>query len=121
MLFFTGMTRSARDILSRQKASMQDNWEHKRPALRKMCEIARQLRDVLISGRNLNDFGKLLHEAWEAKRSLEPDISNAQIDDYYQRGLRAGALGGKLLGAGGGGFLLFFFEPNLQDQFRAEL
>jgi D-glycero-alpha-D-manno-heptose-7-phosphate kinase len=121
MLFFTGMTRSARDILSSQKSSMENAWDHQGPALRKMCSIAHQLRDVLTAGRNLNLFGELLHEAWKAKQTLAPEISNSKIDDYYQRGRRAGALGGKLLGAGGGGFLLFFCEPNLQNNLRAEL
>jgi len=69
----------------------------------------------------LNAFGELLHEAWEIKKSLESSISNAEIDDLYERGLRAGALGGKLLGAGEGGFLLFFCEPHLQDRLRREL
>jgi D-glycero-alpha-D-manno-heptose-7-phosphate kinase len=117
MLFFTGITRDARDVLTEQRAGT----EEKRFVLRKMSEIARQLRSVLTSGRDLNDFGHLLHEAWEAKRSIVTSISNPVIDGYYERGLRAGALGGKLLGAGGGGFLLFFCEPHLQARVRQEL
>jgi D-glycero-alpha-D-manno-heptose-7-phosphate kinase len=117
MMFFTGITRDARNILSKQQAGT----ETKRDILRKMCAIARQLRDVLTHGRDLNEFGRLLHQAWEAKRSVEDSISNPQIDEYYERGLKAGALGGKLLGAGGGGFLLFFCEPHLQDRVRQEL
>jgi len=117
VMFFTGITRNARDILSRQSSEI----EPKRPVLRKMCGIARQLREVLTSGKDLNAFGELLHQAWEAKRSLESSISSSQIDDYYNRAIRAGALGGKLLGAGGGGFLLFFCEPHLQENLRAEL
>ena len=69
----------------------------------------------------MNAFGELLHKAWEIKKSLESTISNPRIDDYYERALRAGALGGKLLGAGGDGFLLFFCEPHLQDRLRREL
>ena len=117
LAFFTGDTRDTRDILSKQRANTPD----KKPMLRKMCSIARDLRDVLTIGRDLNAFGNLLHQAWEAKRSLEQSISNPKIDEFYDRGLRAGAIGGKLLGAGGGGFLLFFCEPHKQDGLRAEL
>jgi D-glycero-alpha-D-manno-heptose-7-phosphate kinase len=117
MLFFTGITRNTRDILSRQKA----NTEGKRDVLRRMCGIARQLRDVLTAGSDLNAFGRGLHDAWELKKTMEPAIHNPQIDDYYQRALNAGALGGKLLGAGGGGFLLIFCEPHLQDRVRTAL
>jgi D-glycero-alpha-D-manno-heptose-7-phosphate kinase len=76
------------------------------------------MRDVLISGRDLCDFGRLLHETWQVKKGLESSISNTGIDDLYQRGMRAGALGGKLLGAGSGGFLLLFCEPQRQDAVR---
>jgi len=117
MLFYTGITRDARDVLTQQKAVT----DEKRTVLRRCSEIARELRTVLTSGRNLNDFGQLLDDAWLAKRSITTSISNSVIDEYYDRGLRAGALGGKLLGAGGGGFLLFFCEPHLQSRVRAEL
>jgi D-glycero-alpha-D-manno-heptose-7-phosphate kinase len=117
LLFYTGLTRDARDVLSKQKVNTQD----RRPVLRQMCDIARELREVLTTGRDLNVFGRLLHAGWEAKKSLETSITNTQIDDYYARGLQAGALGGKLLGAGGGGFLLFFCEPHLQDRLREAL
>jgi D-glycero-alpha-D-manno-heptose-7-phosphate kinase len=115
VLFFTGITRRASEVLTDQNARSEVN----RPVLRKMCQIARELREVLVSGRDLNRFGGLLHEAWEAKRSLTGKMSNGHIDDLYRRGLEAGALGGKLLGAGGGGFLLFYCEPHKQ-QFLTE-
>ncbi len=117
MVFYAGGMRAARDILARQSA----NTANHLPAIAKMCEIAHQLRDVLTVGRDLNEFGYLLHRAWELKKSLEGTISNERIDDQYERAMRAGALGGKLLGAGGGGFLLFYCEPHLQDRLRAEL
>lgn len=117
VVFFTGNTRSAREVLTRQRANAGVNIA----SLRRMCEIACQLRDILTLGRDLNAFGELLHKAWEIKKSLESSISNPRVDEYYERGLRAGALGGKLLGAGGGGFLLFFCEPHLQDRLRREL
>lgn len=117
LIFFTGDTRDARQVLVKQQASAGE----KRPLLRRMCEIAREMREVLTAGRDLNVFGALLDEAWEAKRSLTDAISNARIDSLYARAMRAGALGGKLLGAGGGGFLLFFCEPHNQRRLREEL
>jgi D-glycero-alpha-D-manno-heptose-7-phosphate kinase len=117
LMFFTGDSRDARQVLAKQQAAT----EEKIPVLQRMCAIARELRDVLTSGRDLNVFGNLLDEAWQAKRSLTDAISNQKIDELYERGMRAGALGGKLLGAGGGGFLLFFCEPHNQARLRAEL
>ena len=66
----------------------------------------------------MQEFGELLHEAWTAKRSLDGGVSNAEIDDLYQTGLNAGAWGGKLLGAGGGGFMLFFAPPEAHPMLR---
>lgn len=117
MLFFTGLTRDARAVLSRQRAGTAD----RRPALRQLCRIAGDLRELLTRGKDLNEFGRLLHQAWEVKKTIESTISTSEIDDWYERGLRAGALGGKLLGAGSGGFLLFFCEPHLQSRLREEL
>lgn len=117
LLFFTGKTRRASQVLTKQAA----NTSSRRPALRRLCEIAAEMRDILSLGNDLNQFGRLLHEAWETKKSLETSISNSQIDQVYQRGLNAGALGGKLLGAGDGGFVLFFCEPQLQQRLRGEL
>jgi D-glycero-alpha-D-manno-heptose-7-phosphate kinase len=117
LLFFTGLTRDARSVLARQR----DGTADRRPALRRLCRIANDLRDVLTAGDDLTSFGRLLHEAWEIKKSVEGTISNPAIDAWYERGLAAGALGGKLLGAGSGGFLLFFCEPDLQPRLREAL
>ena len=117
VLFFTGQTRRASEVLSKQSA----NCNARRPALRQLCQVARDLRDILTLGQDLNQFGHLLNQAWEIKKSLETSITNPQIDEFYARGIQAGALGGKLLGAGNGGFLLFFCEPHLQDRLRASL
>ena len=70
---------------------------------------------------SLNEFGRLLHEGWKIKRTLTQKISNAGIDEIYQAGLDAGALGGKLLGAGGGGFMLFFVPPEKRKALRERL
>jgi D-glycero-alpha-D-manno-heptose-7-phosphate kinase len=117
LLFFTGLTRNAREVLTRQKAGTAD----RRPVLRRLGQVARDMRDVLTGGHDLNEFGRLLHTAWEEKKSVEESISGPAIDDWYDRGRRAGALGGKLLGAGSGGFLLFYCEPHLQPKLRQAL
>ena len=76
----------------------------------------------LLSGKGpLDEFGKLLHESWQLKRSISKDISNDLIDDTYERARRAGALGGKLLGAGGGGFILLYVRPETQRTVRQAL
>lgn len=117
LLFFTGATRQARQVLEKQSANTGAHMD----ALRELCKIAGRMREVLTQGRDLNVFGQLLHAAWTAKKTLEPSISNPSIEEGYQRALRAGALGGKLLGAGNGGFLLFYCEPHLQAKLCAEL
>lgn len=117
LLFFTGRTRQASKVLKKQ----QSNTDDRRPALRKLCEIAHEMRDILSVGNDLNQFGRLLHQAWETKKTVEKSISNGAIDQVYQRGIDAGALGGKLLGAGDGGFVLFFCEPQLQSRLREAL
>jgi D-glycero-alpha-D-manno-heptose-7-phosphate kinase len=117
IMFFTGITRKASDVLTLQRAGT----GQKRDALRELCSLAHKMREILTSGHDLNAFGRLLHEAWHAKKAVETTITNSQVDEYYERGLQAGALGGKLLGAGNGGFLLFFCEPHLQNRVRREL
>lgn len=117
LLFFTGETRDASSVLDRQRS----NTNGRLSALRRLCGVARQMREVLTAGKDLNVFGHLLHEAWETKKSLEHTISNPVIDGAYQAAREAGALGGKLLGAGNGGFLLFYCEPHLQERLRKAL
>ena len=114
VMFYTGITRSAREVLSRQASNAVAN----RSVLANMCSIAYELRDTLTSGRDLNRFGHLLNEAWMLKRTLDSTITSSHIDELYSRGLETGALGGKLLGAGGGGFLLFYCEPHHQPSLR---
>jgi D-glycero-alpha-D-manno-heptose-7-phosphate kinase len=104
-------------VLTSQNARARAN----REGLRRLCGIARSMRDVLTEGHDLSAFGHLLHEAWEVKKGLESNISTPAIDELYERGLGAGALGGKLLGAGSGGFLLLFCEPHRQPALRRAL
>lgn len=117
VIFFTRLTRNSRDVLSKQSHNTPDNL----PVLARLCDIARRMRDVLTSGDELAQFGRLLDEAWRTKKSLETSITNSAVDSTYERGLEAGALGGKLLGAGGGGFLLFYCEPERQQSLREAL
>jgi D-glycero-alpha-D-manno-heptose-7-phosphate kinase len=117
LIFFTGLTRSAREVLSRQSERTDLNLA----ALEKLTDLACELCQVLTLGSDLNRFGHLLHDAWALKKDLEPSISNPQIDAIYARARNAGALGGKLLGAGAGGFLLFYCEPHRQRALREEM
>ena len=113
MLFFTGFTRFSSEI---QKANQSNSPEDKNALLREMRALVDEGADILCSkGRDLDDFGRLLHSTWELKRKTAKSISTDSIDLLYEMGLRAGALGGKLLGAGGGGFLLFYVEKEKQQ------
>jgi D-glycero-alpha-D-manno-heptose-7-phosphate kinase len=106
LMLYTGTTRSANDILSRQsKATASES--DKRATLRKMKAQADQCRSALEQN-CLDEFGALLHEGWTLKKELANGISNPQIDDWYDRARKHGAIGGKILGAGGGGFLLIY-------------
>jgi D-glycero-alpha-D-manno-heptose-7-phosphate kinase len=116
ILFYTGIERSASEILSEQK----EKTEEKRQLLQKMKIISEQMRDTLVNG-DLEKFGSLLHEAWQEKRKITGKISSPIIDSYYDAAIAAGARGGKLLGAGGGGFLLFYCDRDKQDKVRIAL
>jgi D-glycero-alpha-D-manno-heptose-7-phosphate kinase len=113
-IVFTGITRKAADVVVKQLARMDEN----RATLKHMRSMVDQGWDILTSDRALEEFGRLLNQAWQAKRSLDGGVSNREIDRLYELGLSAGALGGKLLGAGGGGFLLFFAPPEAHDQLQ---
>jgi len=117
LMFYTGITRRAGDILKVQKASTSQKME----VLTGMKELCGQLMEVLRDGKSLNRFGEILHAAWQHKRGLVDGISNDKINEYYDAALSAGAIGGKLLGAGGGGFLLFYVEPQNHDRVREAL
>ncbi|HUF39576.1 MAG TPA: GHMP kinase [Anaerolineales bacterium] len=106
LMLYTGLTRSAPDILEVQTVNINGSPE-KRTNLEKMVALANELREALQKD-DLDAFGEILHEGWERKRTLAKDISTPQIDGWYARARAAGAAGGKLLGAGGGGFLLVY-------------
>ncbi len=107
LLVFTGKQRFASDIAADQIA----NFGRKEEELRTIQHMARMGTDLLTGGESLDRFGELLHEAWMLKRKLSDKISTPEINDLYDNALNAGALGGKILGAGGGGFLLLFIPP----------
>ena len=117
MLFYTGIKRTAADVA----ASYVPNIEDKKRQLRIMKDLVAEALSVLGKGDNFNEFGTLLHEAWQAKRSLSARVSNAQVDEMYEAALAAGALGGKITGAGGGGFMLLFVPPERQNKVRDAL
>lgn len=106
LLFYTGITRSTDRILSRQNKNM-NNDLNKKVLMRRMVDLAREMRRSLEKNR-LNTFGDLLHENWVLKKQMAETISSAQIDQWYEDARKSGAIGGKLLGAGGGGYLLFY-------------
>lgn len=118
MLFFTGVSRFSSDV---QKDTL-SNQDVKLAQLKEMLSLVDDAQNILESKHSdLNEFGRLLHHTWELKRKTGGKISNNSIDVLYERGLKAGALGGKILGAGGGGFLLFYIEPDKRKNLLKEL
>ena len=118
MLFYVGGTRASGTILREQSRNMDE--QARFDSVRQMTVLAEQLRALLWAGQ-CDEFGAILHRAWELKRAVASGISNERIDSLYSRGLKAGALGGKLLGAGGNGFLLFYCPLERQAAVRREL
>lgn len=118
VMFYTGETRSANGILKEQKknTTKSDNVKN----LQKMCALAEEMYRALEQN-ELDSFGDLLNEGWKLKRTLANGISNPIIDEAYETAMVNGALGGKLLGAGGGGFLLFYCKPKDQERLRVAL
>jgi len=118
LLFYTGITRQSKNV---QSALVKNATQAQTTAfLREMRGLADELRDALLQ-HDLSKFGEILHKGWEMKRQLTDAISNPEIDSHYERARAAGALGGKLLGAGGGGFLLFYVPKERQAAVRKAL
>jgi D-glycero-alpha-D-manno-heptose-7-phosphate kinase len=115
MLYFTGVTRIASDIAANQKRNFDKVANH----YKKIRELVDEALTIMEKPKaSLAELGKLLHESWLLKRELSNNITNPQIDAIYKSGLDAGAIGGKILGAGGGGFILFFADPKTQPKIR---
>jgi D-glycero-alpha-D-manno-heptose-7-phosphate kinase len=116
MLFYTNITRRSETILTEQEASIADRME----VLRGLKELAHQGRALLERGA-FDAFGHLLHRGWELKKQMASKISNRALDEVYATARRAGALGGKITGAGGGGFLLLYCPREKQREVRSAL
>lgn len=120
VMVYTGDTRSADRILREQIESHRESRPALNQAYSSLFALTGHLKKSLESGR-IDDFGSYLHEGWELKKLLSKSISNSHVDEIYRKGLAAGALGGKLLGAGGAGFILFYCPNDKQEEFFAKL
>jgi D-glycero-alpha-D-manno-heptose-7-phosphate kinase len=116
MLFYTGVTRQSETILGEQQANIQNRL----PILRELKDMTYAARDELQKG-NLDAIGRLLDYSWKLKKQLASRISNSEIDELYQTARKAGAMGGKITGAGGGGFLLLYCPHDCKEAVRAAL
>jgi D-glycero-alpha-D-manno-heptose-7-phosphate kinase len=114
MLFWTGIQRDAATVLSEQREKTSLN----RATLLGMRDRAEELRNLLWDGFDIQRFGRLLDESWRCKRQLASGVTSAVLDGWYERAMEAGACGGKLCGAGGGGFFLFVVPPGAQAKVR---
>ncbi len=115
MLFFTGFSRFSSDIQQGTVKALKDKYAE----LKEMTELTFEAERLLRNeDADLNEFGRMLDHTWKLKRGISNGISTGSIDDMYSAGIKAGAFGGKLLGAGGGGFLLFYAEPDRQEAVR---
>jgi len=117
-LFFTGFSRTASEI-AKEQIKVTPQRKHELDTMRQMVDEAEDI--VSNPNRSLDEFGRLLHESWQIKRTLTQNITNTSLDEIYEAGRSAGALGGKLLGAGGGGFMLFFVPPERRKELRMRL
>jgi D-glycero-alpha-D-manno-heptose-7-phosphate kinase len=118
LVFYTGRTRSASAILANQSKDLATM--DKKKLMRRMVELVFELKSE-IEKNNLDNFGPILHENWRLKSQLTKGITDSQIDNWYQIGLKNGATGGKLLGAGNGGFLMFYAPKNMHNKIENAL
>ena len=113
LLLYTGLTRSTDKILAEQTRNTKND-EDRRQALRSMVKLAQELRDALAAN-DLGSFGETLHQGWQRKKEMASGISSSRIDEWYERARQHGAVGGKITGAGGGGFLLLYAAPERHE------
>jgi D-glycero-alpha-D-manno-heptose-7-phosphate kinase len=116
ILFYTGFSRGSDSILDVQNSNMSNI----RSMLDTMVSLTKEIKQRL-SANDISYFGSMLHESWIIKRKLVPGITNSVVDHYYQVGRKCGAEGGKLLGAGGGGFIMFYADPDAQNKIKNDL
>jgi D-glycero-alpha-D-manno-heptose-7-phosphate kinase len=117
MLFYTGIMRTASEVAKTNLEDLESKSEH----LNALKDMVAEAISILCSNRCICHFGELLHRAWMLKRGLGPNVSNGILDELYQRAQKYGAIGGKIAGAGGGGFLLLFAPPSAQERIRKAL
>jgi len=118
LLFFTGFSRTASTLAETQIIKIPQNEK----ILLNMMAIVGEAESILMASKlDMNAFGKLMHEQWMMKKGIDTKISNNEINDIYDLGIAAGAIGGKLLGAGGGGFMLFIAEPSRHENIKIAL
>lgn len=118
LLYFSGFSRYASEIAKKQI----ENTDKKKPELTAMHQMVEEAIKILHNKSSaMQDFGRLLHESWKLKRSLTDSIATPHIDEVYETAISAGALGGKVLGAGGGGFMLFFANPEVHPKIEQKL
>jgi len=117
MLFFTDFSRDASMIAKNWIKNTPENKEN----LSAMNAMVDKSISILTRGKNMDDFGRMLDESWKIKRKLANGITNSEIDEIYKTGIKAGAIGGKLLGAGGGGFMLFYADAEAQPKIKEKL
>ncbi|MDR1073408.1 MAG: hypothetical protein LBL45_07010 [Treponema sp.] len=117
MMFFTGISRVSAGVAASQSAAIKDNTAE----LLEMKKLVDDAERLLVADGDIRDFGRLLDYSWQLKRGLTKDISTDFIDHVYETARQNGALGGNLMGAGGGGFMVLFADPEVQDRIRAAL
>ncbi len=111
-MVYTGISRSASEIAKKQIESIPGKSE----VMKDIQGMVSEAVKILSGTGDLNDFGHLLHASWQLKKSINEKITTTVVDDMYEAAIRAGAIGGKLLGAGGGGFMIFFAEPGMHQR-----
>lgn len=116
LLFFTNSTRRASHVLTEQKTNIGKRMDE----LRRLKKLSYRAKDSVLNN-SFDNIGYILHDSWEIKKKLAPNVSNSEIDEYYDRALKAGAIGGKIAGAGGGGFLLLYCQLHKQAALKREL
>lgn len=110
MIFYSGIERSASSVLADQGANIAKNADQAVERMHRIKQLGYDTRDLLLTG-DVDAYGELLHEHWSTKRRLSAKMSDSVIDDHYEAARKAGAIGGKLMGAGGGGFFMFYVRP----------